>query len=84
MWSWTKFFAGVMMVFGGIFVGIYVGAAYLLFIKGFIQMLHAIQATPINAEGVAWGCLKVLTSALVGVLVGSIIVWIGAAIVKSA
>ena len=59
-----KTIIGLLLCLAGIVVGVYVGA-YLMFIRGIIQVVTSITPT-INAVGIAWGIARVVSAGITG------------------
>lgn len=55
----------VLIVIAGIIMGAYLGL-WVCFVGGIIQIIEALKATPIQAMGVAFGLLRVISAGLVG------------------
>lgn len=53
------------MILIGVVVGLYVGID-LMFVKGIIQFVNGVKATPVNGNDIAWGVVRVSCAGLVG------------------
>lgn len=77
--KWNIF--GFVMMAIGILLGLYVGG-WVLFVGGIVQVLEALQATPIEAVGVAVGILRVVVATAVGVLIAAAGVFFGGSFIR--
>jgi uncharacterized BrkB/YihY/UPF0761 family membrane protein len=63
--SWLRIIIIVFLSALAIFLGIYVGI-YLMFIGGIVQIIDAVQATPVEGAGIAWGVLRIVFAGAAG------------------
>lgn len=60
-----KAILGLLLLVLGVVLGLYVGF-WLCFIGGIVQIIHSLQANPIQAYGVAIGVVRVFGASLAG------------------
>ena len=77
-----KTFFGLLLILASIVVGLYVGV-WFCFVGGIVQIIAAVQLTPINALTVAWGVAKVIFSGVCGVISFVILFTPGMALLSS-
>lgn len=58
---------GWFFIAASVFVGLYVGI-WLMLVGGIIQVIHALQVSPVDAYGVAWGIVRIVLAAVTGVI----------------
>lgn len=68
-----KFIIGLLLVFAGVVIGLYVGG-YLMFFKGVIDIIEQIKAPSIDTTIMAWAIVKVVLASAVGGLSAMVLV----------
>ena len=72
---------GILLMVAGVAFGVYVGV-WLLFIGGIVQIIDAIQATPISGVDLGIGILRILFAGAAGVVTAFVAVFPGYAMLK--
>lgn len=62
-----KAIIGVLLIVSGIAFGLWVGLWW-AFVGGIIDIVNAVQTSPIPGESIAWGIVKILSSACIGTI----------------
>lgn len=75
-----KVVIGLLMIVGGIALGLYAGLWW-AFVGGIIQIISAVQASPIPPADIAWGVVKIVFAGLIGGVSALVLVVPGAAMV---
>ena len=76
-----KAITGLLAIIVGLVVGAYLGI-WVMLIGGIVQAIHAIQAVPVDALGIALGIVRVLLSAVVGWLVALVFIGTGLSMIR--
>lgn len=60
-----KTILGLLIIIASIIGGVYIGV-WVCFIGGIVDVITALQASPIDALGIAWGIFKFLIAGVAG------------------
>lgn len=77
-----KAIIGLLMILGGLALGAYVGL-WLMFVGGIIQVIEAVQVTPVNASGIAWGIVRIVFASAAGWLSAWLLILPGLRLITS-
>lgn len=80
--KWFTILAGIIFIFGGISLGIYVGL-WLCFVGGIVQIIEAAKCNPVYSTGIAFGVFKILFASFLGWVSCFIPVYIGVSLIKN-
>ena len=72
---------GVGLIMSGIVFGIWAGLWW-AFVGGIMQIVGAVQASPLDAAAIAWGVVKIMFAGAIGGLSAICLVLPGAALLK--
>jgi uncharacterized membrane protein len=76
-----KILFGLLIIIASVLGGIYIGV-WVCFIGGIVDVITALQASPIDALGIAWGIFKFLIASVAGVWAAVLGVVTGLAIMR--
>lgn len=77
-----KAILGVVMIVGGVVFGVWAGLWW-AFVGGIIQIIHAVQASPVEGADIAWGIVKIIFAGAIGGVSAMALVLPGAALVNA-
>lgn len=60
-----RILAGLLLICGAVVLGLYVGL-WLMFVGGIVAVIHAVQAIPVDALGIAWGIVRIFFASIAG------------------
>lgn len=73
---------GLLLIIGGIVLGLYMGV-YVCFFGGIVQIIEAVNVTPIVTVDLAWGIVRLCCSGIAGSLAASVLILPGMDILQS-
>lgn len=73
---------GILLIVGGIALGLYAGLWW-AFVGGIMQIIAAVQATPIPGADIAWGIVKIVFAGAIGGISAFVLIVPGMAMLTS-
>lgn len=74
-----RVFIGILLILAGVVAGVYVGL-WLMFIGGIVQIVDAVQASPVSGMDIGVGIVRIVFAGFTGTVSAFVLILPGAAI----